>query len=264
MTATPHNPPPHNPPRSRLDEPALTHSRPRGAAVLLGLIGLIVGLHFASRLGLRGPSRLTGEGVRAWADDPVTAIATVARWVSLMLAYYLAVIVAATMLLGNRVRSNRWAWLIPSMTSSIVGLLLGTSAVVVPIVANSRADLPPADSEPAQVGTRHAPLLLREVDNPLILKERAPDRDLRLVWSATWSDDVPPLRDTVWRVESGDSFWSIAEETLRDELPDMDLSESDIAEYWRVLIEANEDRLVDPGNPDLLIPGQRLVLPPTG
>jgi nucleoid-associated protein YgaU len=35
-----------------------------------------------------------------------------------------------------------------------------------------------------------------------------------------------------------------------------------VAAYWLVLIEANRDRLVVADNPDLLYPGQVLVLPP--
>ena len=31
--------------------------------------------------------------------------------------------------------------------------------------------------------------------------------------------------------------------------------------YWWRLVEANRGRLLDPGNPDLLVPGQELVLP---
>ena len=53
-------------------------------------------------------------------------------------------------------------------------------------------------------------------------------------------------------VAPGDSFWSIA----ADEAGDRDL-----VGYWRALIEANRDRLVDPTNPDLLYPDQVLVLP---
>jgi hypothetical protein len=35
-----------------------------------------------------------------------------------------------------------------------------------------------------------------------------------------------------------------------------------VARYWRSLVEANRAELVDPGNHDLLVPGQQLVLPP--
>jgi nucleoid-associated protein YgaU len=53
-------------------------------------------------------------------------------------------------------------------------------------------------------------------------------------------------------VERGDSFWSIAVE---------EAGERELVRYWRALIEANRDRLVDPSNPDLLHPGQVLRLP---
>ena len=40
------------------------------------------------------------------------------------------------------------------------------------------------------------------------------------------------------------------------------MTDETIAAYWRVVIEANLDRLVEPGNPDLIMPGQEIVLPP--
>ena len=61
-------------------------------------------------------------------------------------------------------------------------------------------------------------------------------------------------------VEPGMSFWSIAAEAMADVgLPTDDAS---VARYWRRVIDANRDRLVAPANPDLLLPGQVLVLPP--
>jgi hypothetical protein len=63
-----------------------------------------------------------------------------------------------------------------------------------------------------------------------------------------------------WIVEAGDSFWSIAAETVSrsgDGAPDV----RGLVGYWRRLIEANRHRLLDPANPDLLVPGQELVLP---
>ncbi len=53
-------------------------------------------------------------------------------------------------------------------------------------------------------------------------------------------------------VTRGDSFWSIAVE---------EAGERDLVGYWRALIDANRDRLVDPSNPDLLYPAQVLRLP---
>lgn len=74
-----------------------------------------------------------------------------------------------------------------------------------------------------------------------------------------------PQTGNTWVVEPGDSFWSIAEDVLASPgggggggPP----AERDVGRYWRRLIDANRGRLVDPGNPDLLLPGQELVLPP--
>jgi hypothetical protein len=66
-----------------------------------------------------------------------------------------------------------------------------------------------------------------------------------------------------WVVEFGDSFWSIAEDAMGEATPGREPTEAEVAGYWGLLIAANRDRLADPGNPDLLLPGQRLVVPPT-
>jgi nucleoid-associated protein YgaU len=62
-------------------------------------------------------------------------------------------------------------------------------------------------------------------------------------------------------VGPGDSFWSIAEDVLASPAASPP-GEREVGRYWRRLVDANRDRLVDPGNPDLLLPGQELVLPP--
>jgi nucleoid-associated protein YgaU len=61
-------------------------------------------------------------------------------------------------------------------------------------------------------------------------------------------------------VAPGESFWSISSDALTEALgrTPQDL---EITAHWRRLVAANRDRLVDPANPDLLYPGQTLVLP---
>ena len=63
-----------------------------------------------------------------------------------------------------------------------------------------------------------------------------------------------------------DDVWEIMlngpEDSLLDAWGADEITDAEVASYWRRLIAANEDRLVDPGNPDLLLPGQELVLPP--
>ena len=87
-----------------------------------------------------------------------------------------------------------------------------------------------------------------------------------------------------WVVGAGDSFWSIAEAVVaqahQDQQPAQPAraeagveaeaeaeeveAEREVGRYWSRLVAANRDRLAAPGHPDLLIPGQTLVLPPFG
>lgn len=69
-----------------------------------------------------------------------------------------------------------------------------------------------------------------------------------------------PARDEVTLVP-GDSFWSVAVAELTDARGRAP-RDRDVVPYWRQLIDANRPILVDPANPDLLYPGQVVVLPP--
>lgn len=64
-----------------------------------------------------------------------------------------------------------------------------------------------------------------------------------------------------WTVAPGDSLWTIAEELLADSWRRAP-SAAETDPYWRVLVERNRARLVDPGDADLLHPGQVLEVPP--
>ena len=92
-------------------------------------------------------------------------------------------------------------------------------------------------------------------------------------------DPLPPVTPTVPRpreqlpaqepapgaaqthtVAVGDSFWSIAEAQVTIRLGRTP-TDTEVVEPWLALIDANRDRLLDPGDPDLLHPGQVLRLP---
>jgi nucleoid-associated protein YgaU len=70
-----------------------------------------------------------------------------------------------------------------------------------------------------------------------------------------------PEPGETWVVQPGDSFWSIAEDVLGSP-GGVPPGERDVGRYWCRLIDANRSGLLDPGNPDLLVPGQELVVPP--
>ena len=64
-------------------------------------------------------------------------------------------------------------------------------------------------------------------------------------------------------VERGDDLWSISEARLEVDL-EREAADPEVAPYWRTVIDANQDRFIQPGNPNLIYPGQVLVLPSTG
>lgn len=73
-------------------------------------------------------------------------------------------------------------------------------------------------------------------------------------------------RDTVTErtthtVRSGESLWRIASHRLARSFGRAP-TDAEIVPYWRELIEMNRDRLPDRDDPDLILPGQELLLPP--
>jgi len=64
-------------------------------------------------------------------------------------------------------------------------------------------------------------------------------------------------------VERGDNLWTISEDRIESDLG-RDASDPEIAPYWQTVVDANQGNYVQAGNPNLIYPGQVLVLPPTG
>lgn len=85
----------------------------------------------------------------------------------------------------------------------------------------------------------------------------APDRDPATDRAPTAERFEP---GTSLEVAEGEHFWHIAEQTVRADDPDA--SAAQVTGYWVQLVDANLDILVEPGNPDLLLVGQAVELPP--
>ena len=64
---------------------------------------------------------------------------------------------------------------------------------------------------------------------------------------------------TTWTVRPGDDFWSIAEMVVSRSEPGAGTPA--VARYWAELVALNRSRLPVPDNPDLLFPGDVLLLP---
>jgi hypothetical protein len=73
--------------------------------------------------------------------------------------------------------------------------------------------------------------------------------------------EEPPDTTASYQVAAGDSLWTIAAHTL-EAARGLPPTEAELHGYWGSLIEVNRVRLADPANPDLIFPGQSLVLPP--
>ena len=70
---------------------------------------------------------------------------------------------------------------------------------------------------------------------------------------------APPATVTV---AEGDSFWSIAVDLATAATAGRTPTEAEVVSVWASVVDANRDRLVEPGNPDLLLVGQTLDVGP--
>ena len=144
--------------------------------------------------------------------------------------------------------------------TSLHGLAAGAAP---PPITEPPDPVPAATSEP----TADEVTTLTRMDEPETPTEPSnPPSDATAPLDADTTAPASPELDDAgqtdwWTVEPGDHLWHIAEETLlelRSEAP----SGEQVAAYWHAVCEANHSRLVDPDIPDLLLPGQRIALPP--
>lgn len=243
------------------------------AALALGLRGL-----HALGAGPLGVPLSSADDLSAWLDRTPPEVMAVAfvRLVALAAGWYLAVCTLALTLIQPVGRSrvgSAAARATPAVVRRLVvgagglGLAAGTLVGALPSTMVAPAPLAPRPAAASVVGAMQDP------STPTATMRRGPRDILTAVMTrlptehtprASRSPPAPATRDRTaappsWTVASGDSFWSIAAETLAQagEAP----TDRQVIGYWRRVVEANRGRLLDPGNPDLLVPGQELVLP---
>lgn len=261
---------------------------------LVWSIGALGALAALTRVGRGDPRFDVPSDPTTWprwwsALDPLDAAAAIGRWVALVLLGYLAVVavlhLAAALAPRGRLRKVARAATPRFLTGLLAGAVVvaGSSAagatapddttttsapdgsnppVMRVIEATATHDtVPPATvAAPAPTTTTTiAPAPSAATPLPYFTSPAAPP-------SASAGDSSPvtqapsPGVAVEVVVAPGDHLWAIAERTVADRLgPGAD--DTTIADYWRRLIDANHDRLVDPHDPSLIHPGQRLVLP---
>jgi len=256
----------------------MTPSRPgtttRGAA-LVTVLGVVVVLLW--RLGegtLAAPSLESWAAVQRWYVEAGPEVATmalvrllallVAAWLLLGASLELVAVVASGSEPGPRSRGvvGRLADLIaPRSLQRLVHGLAGLSltaglAVVAPsagIPAGSGpgvAVMHVVEEPPTQQTSPTGTATMRRIED--VAPPATPVAVAAVAPAAAVPEEVV--------VAPGESFWSISSDALTEALgrTPQDL---EITAHWRRLVAANRDRLVDPANPDLLYPGQTLVLP---
>ena len=229
----------------------MTNTRTRLIAALFVLGAITIGLHV-----LGAWADLTLSQWRVWTDQTTDAVTGIVRLLALALSYYLIVVLVALLLLGDQLRGHRLEKLVPYGMLGALGLVAGVG-----VLTASTASPPIASPPIAHVASVDvAPLTLRESAAPLTLTEMANSSEPSQEFTYTPHGQTTAVGET-WDVKSGETLWSIAQETLQDAWGVEDITDEQIVSYWEPLIEANQDRLVEPGNPDLILPGQQLVIP---
>jgi hypothetical protein len=204
----------------------------------------------------------------AWttARDPVVVAFGVVRLLALAAAWYGLVVGVAGVVL-RLVSARHLASLVDRLTVVPLRRLVVTTVAVgistAPLAAGaagaSTAAGPAPGAPPATV-TMH--LLTPASDNT------APTSQPRAGPSSEVSHPPrpdPPAAGAVtaaatWTVQPGQCFWSIAEAEL-GRVWGRRPTAAEVVPYWNRLIEANRTALADPGNADLVFPGQVFALP---
>lgn len=256
-------------------------------ATLLGwLVALAGAIWLLTALGrgpLAVPSILETPEWRAWlaSKDGPTIFFAVLRLFTLAIAWYLSGTIAVGTV-AHLVRSARLLAIanlmaLPTVRRTLqaafgaglaaASLTAGSSSVasVPPPVATAVAParLAPAAEQPPQQPVPSIPPLRARTDPrsraAVDHAARAQPESLEEPGPATPTADVEPSRAT-WTVQPGDHLWSIAERTLARAW-ERQPSDDETTAYWQRLIARNRPVLTDPGNPDLILPGQVFELP---
>lgn len=201
-------------------------------------------------------TRLSQMG--AWLDQrpPTEVVFALLRLVALILAWYLLAVTVGGVL-GRALRLAALVTVVDALTlpavrrmlSGAVGLSFAATALTGPVGTAV------AGAEPPPVAT-----MRRLPDGAAPSPPVVPGEIMRRLPEEPPPVSPPAATPRTWTVRPGDHFWAIAERMLADAWG-RSPSNDDVSPYWRSLVAANRHRLRDPGNPDLLFPGQVLVVP---
>jgi hypothetical protein len=169
-------------------------------------------------------------------DDPAATAMAVVQVVAGALAGYLCI---------ASVVAIRMPRLAPSFVRRMVAAAVGGGMLLTPLSASA------ASAEPARPTAADAPVLRRVPSSP--------ETTVTTVPTPPAPAPVPTTSATEVVIAPGDHLWAVAERALAARLGRAP-TDAEIVPFWTRLIEVNRDRLIS-GDPDLVLPGQRFVVP---
>ena len=236
------------------------------------MTAIAVGLLWLELLGAGGldPPPWSVDGAVSWLEHRETSVVVFAllRLCAVAVGWYLLLITAfggvARALRLRRVSSAVSHLTLPFARSIVGGVtLLGVMGPPPPVAAqtsDSMVELPPdPTSTTAAIAADTATLhLLPETTTTSAPPPTAAPAPSPMPEPTPTSPNADST--TMWVVQPGESFWSIAAEHLAD-INGAQVSEREVGTYWRQVIEINRSRLANPADADLLFIGQELELP---
>lgn len=257
-----------------------SRASPIAAVSLAALSGSIAGVLLAGRERFAPAPPLGGpDAVRTWADAsaPLDLLAGATRSAVVVLSCYLLAVSLLAL----------WSWFRPSAAVERALRCLTPRLLGVVLVGSVTLTTHPAAAEPIP-SPRIDVVMADDVSIEDMWMEQLGDGEATqdrttLPWAAAGrpapdpdvsgrgpddaatqpanadADRGEPYRLHV--VQPGDHFWSIAERELHAAASNGQRTPP-LATYWARMVELNRDRLVDSDDPDLIHPGQELLLPP--
>lgn len=235
----------------------------RGVTWLLGLLSVGVALRLAATGDLAAPPMASLDGLSGWVDarQPAAAAVALARLTAELSVWYLLAVSALHAIAGVTRAAG----------GHRVADAIATPAVRRLVRAGLGLGLAAASSVGGrdEVGAPGTVTMTPVAESVVVTQTRIEDPggtafmrpDVARDGGVAQMVPVAPGGPTIWVVGPGDSFWSIAEELLADAWgrPPTDAETDPV---WRGLVERNRGRLVDPGDPDAIHPGQVFEVPP--
>jgi hypothetical protein len=257
----------------------------RIAATIAFEAGAVAALH---RMGKLPWLRIHWDDPAAWlaSSSPEEALAAVVRLIALAIGWWLMATTAAYVL-ARLSGVPRLVHAVGSATAPAVRRLvdgaaaMGLTAAMLagPVVPGPAADPAPVlihvddEGRPLPPGTIATQRDEDDNDGAGPAGHSAPRGPERVGWTpipagtgavqppVTPQRPAPAHTDSRYRVRPGDNLWTIAADQMVAAAGSNDVAASLVARYWRRVITANVARL-ESGDPDLIYPGERIVLPP--